>query len=53
MNKVTEVAAWRATRARPINDTCRWVDAFESVSTTNIRLLFAWQRMLLRAWWGA
>ena len=49
MNKVTDMAAWRAAHARPISDACRWSEAIETVLTTNIRVAFAWQRTLLRA----
>lgn len=50
MNKVTDMAAWRAAHARPISDACRWSEAIETVLTTNLRMAFAWQRALLRAW---
>ena len=50
MNKVTDMAAWRAAHARPISDACRWSEAVETVLTTNVRMAFAWQRVLLRAW---
>lgn len=29
---------------------CRWSEAIESVLTTNLRVMFAWQRTWLRAW---
>lgn len=50
MNKVTDMAAWRAAHARPISDACRWSEAFETIALTNLRVGFAWQRMVLRAW---
>ena len=48
--KITDMAAWKAERFKPINDACRWSEAFETVMTTNFRVAFAWQRTLLRAW---
>lgn len=48
--KITDMARWRAAHARPISDACRWSEAIESVMTTNLRVVFAWQRTLLRAW---
>lgn len=47
--KITDMAAWRAAHTRPINDACRWSEAVESVWLTNLRLVFAWQRTVLRA----
>ena len=47
--KITDMAAWRATHARPINDACRWSEAIETVWLTNLRIAFAWQRTWLRA----
>jgi len=49
--KITDIAAWRAAHARPINDACRWSQAFEAVTAIHLRLLFAWQRTILRAIW--
>lgn len=34
-------------------DACAWSEAIEQVTLTNLRIVFAWQRVLLRAWWGA
>lgn len=50
-SKVTDMAAWRAAHARPINDVCRWSQAVEAVAAMHLRLLFAWQRTILRAIW--
>ena len=47
--KITDMAAWRAAHARPITEACRWSEAIESVLTTNLRIAFAWQRMVLRS----
>lgn len=47
--KITDLTAWRATHARPINDVCRWSEAVETVWLTNLRIAFAWQRTVLRA----
>lgn len=51
-SKVTDLARRRAMHARPINDACRWSEAFETVATANLRVFFAWQRMMLRALGG-
>lgn len=48
--KITDLAAWRAAHARPITDACRWSEVVETVLTTNLRVVFAWQRTVLRAW---
>lgn len=48
--KITDMAAWKAEHFKPINDACRWSEAIESVLTTNLRIVFAWQRTVLRAW---
>jgi len=37
--------------ARRIADACRWSEAIETVLATNLRLLFAWQRVALRSIW--
>ena len=53
--KITDMAAWKAEHFKPINDACRWSEAIESVLTTNLRVVFAWQRTVLRGspvWWG-
>ena len=50
MDKITDLAAWKAAHAKPIADACRWSEAFETVLTTNFRIAFAWQRTVLRAW---
>lgn len=49
-SKITDMAAFRAARTRQIADACRWSDAFETIALTNLRVGFAWQRMVLRAW---
>ena len=48
--KITDMAAWKSEHFKPINDACRWSEAIESVMTTNLRIVFAWQRTVLRAW---
>ena len=48
--KITDMAAFRAARTHSIADACRWSDAFETIALTNLRVGFAWQRMVLRAW---
>ena len=39
-------------QAKPIADICRWSEAFETVTTSNLRVMFAWQRIILRSIWG-
>ena len=48
-NKVTRLAHYRAVRAAPVNDACRWSAALEEVAAANLRLAFALQRV----WWRA
>ena len=47
--KITDMAAFRAARTHSIADACRWSEAFETIALTNLRVGFAWQRMMLRA----
>lgn len=35
-----------------VSDACRWSEAFELVAQTNLRIVFAWQRTVLRFMWG-
>lgn len=37
---------------KPIADACRWSEAFEIVTLSHLRLVFVWQRMILRSMWG-
>lgn len=49
---VTDLSAYRA-GARPVaSQVCRWSEAVESIAASNMRILFAWQRLALRAWLG-
>lgn len=48
--QITDLAAIRAARARPINQACRWNEALETVMTANLRAACVLQRMWLRAW---
>ena len=52
-DKITDLAAWRVAHSRPVSDACRWSEAIETVWITNLRVVFAWQRMCLRAMIGA
>ncbi|KAI5912313.1 hypothetical protein PA01_18970 [Azoarcus sp. PA01] len=36
-----------------VSQSCRWHEAVESVTSSNLRIACAWQRMLFRFWWGA
>lgn len=38
-------------QAKPVSDACKWSEAFEQVTQTNLKIGFAWQRMWLRAVW--
>jgi len=49
-NKITDLAAWRAAHAQPINEACRWSEAVETVLTANWRVAFELHRTWLRAW---
>lgn len=46
--KVTNMAAFRAARNKPINDACRWSEAGETVWLANWRAAFAMHRNWLR-----
>ena len=37
---------------KPIADACRWSEALEIVTLSNLRLVFVWQRIVLRSVWG-
>jgi hypothetical protein len=54
--KITDMAAWRATHARPITDACRWSEAVETVTRANLQawmtMTFLWPRILLRTTFG-
>ena len=54
--KITDMAAWRAARARPITDACRWSEAVETVTRANLQawmtMTFLWPRILLRTTFG-
>ena len=55
-DKITDLAAWRATHARLINDVCRWSEAVETVTRANMQawvtVTFLWPRILLRSAFG-
>lgn len=34
-----------------VSEACRWHEAFESIATSNLKIISAWQRMLWRAFW--
>lgn len=51
ISPVTDLGKWKAAHSRPVViDALRWSEAIESVLTTNLRVVFAWQRTVLRAW---
>lgn len=43
-------------RLRPhqpaVSEACRWHEAVESVTASNLKIACAWQRMVWRFWWG-
>ena len=56
MSPVTNLAQWRQTHNKPIIDYCRWNEALESITRTNVdtfvRLYFIWPRVMLRTVFG-
>lgn len=36
-----------------VSESCRWHEAAESITASNLKILCAWQRMLFRFYWGA
>lgn len=34
-----------------VSQACRWHEAFESITASNLKIISAWQRMLWRALW--
>ncbi|NMG56803.1 hypothetical protein [Aromatoleum aromaticum] len=50
---VTDLAAYRMTRQRPITDACRWVEAVEEMTVANLRAAAVIQRLWLRLLIGA
>lgn len=56
MRPVTDLAQWKRTHAQPVVYVCRWSEALESITKTNVdmvvRLYFIWPRIMLRAVFG-
>ncbi len=56
MRPVTELAQWKRTHSQPVLDACRWSEALESITKTNmdvvIRFYFIWPRVMLRTVFG-
>ena len=56
MKPVTDMAQWKRTHKKPVIDYCRWNEALESVTRTNVdtfvRLYFIWPRVMLRTIFG-
>ena len=56
MTPITNLAQWRRTHAQPAMDACRWSEALESITKTNmdviVRLYFIWPRVMLRTIFG-
>lgn len=53
MSQITDKAQRRAARQRLITDACRWSEAIELITLTNVRIAFAWQRNVWRLLFGA
>lgn len=34
-----------------VSEACRWHEAIESVTASNLKIMCAWQRMVWRAFW--
>jgi hypothetical protein len=49
---VIHLAAYRAALRPAAAQACRWSEAVESITASNLRIACAWQRTLLRTWWG-
>ncbi|NMG71836.1 hypothetical protein [Parazoarcus communis] len=52
MGIVIDMTAYRAAMRPAVSDACRWHAAIESITRSNIRLAAAWQRVLIRTWFG-
>lgn len=56
MKHVTNLAQWRQAHKKPVIDYCRWNEALESITRTNVdtlaRLYFIWPRVMLRTIFG-
>lgn len=35
-----------------VSEACRWHEAIESITASNLRFMCEWQRMLWRVMWG-
>ena len=53
VNKVTDIATRRVARTAPVSQVCKYHEALESVTVSNIKFMMAWQRTLLRAMTGS
>ena len=49
--KITDLAAWRAAHARPVNEVLTWHAICERLVIAQLRILAAWQREWVRAVW--
>ncbi len=50
--KITELAEYRARKAKPVADALAWHSAFETVFVANLTAALAWQRTIFRAVFG-
>lgn len=54
--KITEMAKYRAVRAKPVSDFCRWSEASQVVTESNwafiTHLYFVWPRIMARTVFG-
>lgn len=49
---IIDLAAYRAAMRPAVSRACHWHESAESILRSNIRICAAWQRVLLRAFWG-
>ncbi len=35
-----------------VSEACRWHEAVESITASNLKIISAWQRMVFRSIWG-
>lgn len=49
---IIDLAAYRAALRPAVAKACHWHEAAESILRSNIRIAAAWQRVVLRTFWG-
>lgn len=48
-SKVTDLMKWKMDHAPKINEALKWSEVTEQVVSSNLRIMFAWQRVMLRS----